>query len=262
MVEREGESGVEVAVAVATIGERPPRSLRSRAAHAGEDGGRSSGPHVEPIHQSAVYAFADAEAAGMAYAKGDPLYARDGLPNVRALERAVADLEGAEDAQAVSSGMAAIALSLTSLLTAGDHVVAPACGYCDTSALLEELLVRFGIRVTFADYHDAANVEAAIEARTRIVFAETISNPGMELADLPALAAIAHRNGVLLLVDNTFATPLLCRPLEHGADLVLHSAGKFLGGHSDVTAGVVAGREDLIATMRRHAYLTGPTLAP
>ena len=242
----------------------PPitRSLRSRAAHAGERSAGSDGPLVDPLHQSSVYAFGDAAAADRAFSRGDPLYARGGLPNVRSLERVIADLEGGEDAHAVASGMAAITLAFVSLLQSGDRVIAPCDGYCDTIGVLKDVLGRFGVEVDLVDYDGNAAVEAAITSRTRIVFAETISNPGMELADIPALARVAQSAGALLLVDNTFATPVFCRPLEHGADLVLHSAGKFLNGHSDVTAGVIVGSSTLLATIRQTAYLTGPTLDP
>jgi len=239
-----------------------PRSLRSRTAHAGERNAGSDGPLVDPLHQNSVYAFADAAAADSAVTRGDPLYARGGLPNVRSLERVIADLEGADDAQAVSSGMAAITLAFVSLLHSGDRVVAPRSGYCDTTGLLRDVLGRFGVEVDLVDYERIAAVAAVMTPRTRIVFAETISNPGMELADIPALARLAHDADALLLVDNTFATPVFCRPLEHGADLVVHSAGKFLNGHSDVTAGLIAGSSSLLATIRQTAWLTGPTLDP
>lgn len=235
-------------------------SFRTRAAHAGEDRSGPIRPLTAPIHQSAVYAFADATLADAAFAAGEPLYARDGMPNVRALERAVADLEGTEDAHAVASGMAAIALTFLALLDAGDHVVASTGCYWDTSALLAEELSRFGVRASFVDPDDPVALRAALEPRTRIVFVETISNPGMRLADLPTLAGAAHAAGALLCVDNTFATPALCRPAAHGADLILHSAGKLLGGHHDVMAGAVAGPRRVIDRIRRMAYLTGPTL--
>ncbi len=239
-----------------------PRSLRSRTAHAGERNAGSDGPLVDPLHQSSVYAFADAAAADRALSRGDPLYARGGLPNVRSLERVIADLEGADDAHAVASGMAAITLAFVSLLQSGDRVVVPRGGYCDTIGVLRDVLGRFGVEIDLVDYDRLAAVEAALTPRTRIVVAETISNPGMELADIPALARLARTAGALLLVDNTFATPVFCRPLEHGADLVVHSAGKFLNGHSDVTAGVIVGSSTLLATIRQTAYLTGPTLDP
>jgi methionine-gamma-lyase len=128
--------------------------------------------------------------------------------------------------------------------------------------VLSDVLGRFGVEIDLVDYDRIGAIEAALTPQTRLVVAETISNPGMELADIPTLARLAHRAGALLLVDNTFATPVFCRPLEHGADLVVHSAGKFLNGHSDVTAGVIVGSSTLLATIRQTAYLTGPTLDP
>ncbi|MGI8478147.1 MAG: trans-sulfuration enzyme family protein [Thermomicrobiales bacterium] len=163
---------------------------------------------------------------------------------------------------AVSSGMAAISLALFGTLGQGDHVVASRECYCDTRTLLTENFARFGVTASFVDPADIRSWRDAVTPRTRLVLAETISNPGMELADLPALSAVAHDAGAVLLVDNTFATPALCRPLEHGADLVAHSAGKLLGGHHDVTSGVLLGTRRLLDPIRRVAYLTGPVLAP
>ncbi len=240
----------------------PERTFRSRAAHAGEDASSPSRPLSAPIHQNSVYAFADSHLADAAFAAGDPLYARDGLPNARALERAVADLEGSEDAHAVSSGMAAIALTLFALLSSGDHVIVPSDCYCDTRALFTEHFARFGVTASFIDSDDLTGLRAAINPRTALIFAETISNPGMELSDIPGIANIASAAGAVFMVDNTFATPALCRPLEHGADLVAHSAGKLLSGHHDVTAGVIAGSSALIARIKRAGYLTGALLGP
>ena len=240
----------------------PPRdgSLRTRVASAGEDRTALSRPMTPPIHQSSVYAFRDPAQADRRYAAGGAVYARDGLPNARALERAVADLEGAEDAHAVASGMGAIALTLLAHLSGGDHVVASAACYCETQALLTRELSRFGVASTLVDLDDPFAFAAAFTPRTRIVIAETIANPGMNVADLPRLSEVAHAAGALLLVDNTFATPILCRPLDHGADLVVHSASKFLGGHHDLVAGVVAGRDAEIGQIRRAGHLFGPTL--
>lgn len=238
------------------------RSFRSDVAHAGEGTEERAFPLVEPIHQSSAYAFDDSDHADQTFAEGGALYARDGLPNVRSLERVVARLEGAEDAIAVSSGMAAIATTCLALLNSGDHVLVGHDGYCDTAALLDDLSTRFGIRVSRVDLNDTLAVEAAITPETRLVLAETISNPGMRLTDISSLVAITRPHGIQTVVDNTFATPALCRPIEFGADAVLHSAGKFLAGHSDVTAGVVAGSAPLIARLKRSAYLYGPLLAP
>ena len=219
-------------------------------------------PLVEPIHQTSAYTFDDPVLADEAFAQGEALYARDGLPNVRALERAVAKLEGAEEAIAVASGMAALATTCLTLLRSGDHVLVGHDGYCDTSALLEDLAGRFGIVVSRVDLNDPAAVSAAMTPATRLVLAETISNPGMRLLDLPTIAAITRPRGITLVVDNTFATPVHCQPLAWGADAVVHSAGKFLAGHGDITAGIVAGSTTFIESLKRSAYLYGPLLSP
>lgn len=174
----------------------------------------------------------------------------------------VADLEGAEDAIAVASGMAAIATTVLSLVQSGQHVLINEDAYCESTALLRTMADRFGIRITSVNLNDSEAVEAAVTPETRLVLAETISNPGMRLLDIPKLASITRHRDVILAVDNTFATPIFCQPLNFGADLVIHSAGKFLGGHSDVTAGIVAGSQRLIAELKQTAHLYGPVLAP
>ena len=245
-------------------GGTPVPAFRTRAAHAGEDPHADVRPLSEPVAQASVYAFrdpADADAR-MASDPAEPTYSRDGLLNATSLERTIADLEGAEAAHATASGMAAIALVLLANLSAGDHVVVSSDVYCDVEELLTEELARFGVAATFVDTTDLAAVRGAMTPRTRIIYCETISNPALKLVDLPALAGIAREHGALLVVDNTFATPALCRPLEHGADLVIHSATKFLGGHHDLSAGVVCGRAGLVARVHRAGYLFGPTVAP
>ena len=172
----------------------------------------------------------------------------------------LANLEGGEAAVGTASGMAAIALTLLACLDGGDHAVVSADCYVDTRALIEEELSRFGVTASFVNTCDPDDLEEALTSRTRVVWVETISNPAMKLCDLSRLADIAHTHGALLCVDNTFATPALCRPIEHGADLVIHSATKFLGGHHDLTAGVVIGATARIDRIRRCGYLFGPTL--
>lgn len=237
--------------------DEPPVSQRTRAAHAGEDRGFAAHPLVMPIYQSAVYAVANAAESTARHQAGLPNYARDRFPNVRALEAAVADLEGAEAGCAAPSGMAAISLVLLALLASGDHVVLGSGGYCDTEDLLDSVLRRFGVKTTLADPGDPGAVARAITPATRLLFVETIANPSMQVPDLDALAALVKRQHIRLVVDNTFATPIFCRPLEHGADLVVHSATKFLGGHHDLTAGVVVGATGLIERIRRTGYLVG-----
>jgi len=238
------------------------KTRRTRQVRAGQLPDLGERPLVEAICQSSAYAFGDAAQADDWFASGQPLYSRDRLPNVRTLERVVAELEGAEDAVAVASGMSAIATTLLALLRSGEHVIIGEDAYCETTSLLLMLADHFNVRVARVDLNDPTALDAAIMPDTRLVLAETISNPGLRLLDLPAVAALARRRGVLLAVDNTFATPILCRPLAFGADLVIHSAGKFLAGHSDVTAGVIAGSGALIAQLKRSSHLYGPVLAP
>ena len=244
---------------VGDVRQRP--TLRTRSVHAGEQPGEIRSLGI-PIFQHTAFAYADAAIAGDSAASGKPMYARDGMPNVRALEQAVADLEGTEDAHATASGMAALSLTLLTLLSSGDHVVLNAGCYEDTVSLLHEHLTRFGIAVSTARANDPEAIREAMTPATRLVMIETISNPSMALTDIPAIADVVRPTPALLCVDNTFASPALCRPLEHGADLVIHSAGKFLGGHHDATGGVIAGSTAVIDQIRRAGFLFGPLLSP
>ncbi|BCY05808.1 PLP-dependent aspartate aminotransferase family protein [Actinoplanes sp. L3-i22] len=200
----------------------------------------NSTPLSVPIYQTSSFAFDDPEliADGLHRPDGAYTYSRFTNPTVRALENAVADLEGGAAAIATSSGMGAISLLLHSLLDAGDHVIAQRDVYGGTHAQLQDLAKRFGIEVTRISGSDPEELRAALTPRTKVLYLETIANPTGHLSDLPALAPIARAAGVVTVVDNTFATPVFCRPIEHGADVVVHSATKFLGGHSDVTGGL------------------------
>ncbi|MET8143191.1 aminotransferase class I/II-fold pyridoxal phosphate-dependent enzyme [Sphaerisporangium sp. NPDC005288] len=194
-------------------------------------------------------------------------YSRVDNPTVAAFASGIAALEGAaapEDVagQAFASGMAAVSGVLMTFLRAGAHVVAPAHVYGGTYSLLSNVLSRFGVSVDFVDYADLRRVHAAVRRTTKIIYAETLSNPTMAVADIRGLYRIARDAGALLVVDSTFATPVVCRPLEHGADLVVHSATKYIGGHDDATGGAVVGRPDLIAQIREVRIDTGGALAP
>jgi len=240
----------------------PVYRSRIRHVHPCDHDAQSDAPLIDAIYQGAAYRFADSTQADDWFAAGQPLYARDGLPNVRALEREVAALEGAEDAIAVASGMAAIAMTLLAHLRTGDHLLVGNDAYCESTALVQLMAHQHDIRVTRVNLNDRAAVLAAIEPQTRLILAETISNPRLFLLDIPMLATLARQQGIALAVDNTFATPVLCQPLRFGADLVMHSAGKFLGGHGDVTAGVVTGSRERIGAIKDVAHLYGPVLAP
>ncbi|WP_246060332.1 trans-sulfuration enzyme family protein [Herbidospora galbida] len=188
-------------------------------------------------------------------------------PTVDAFAAAVAALEGAaapEDVagQAFSSGMAAITGTLLTFLGNGSHVVALAPVSGATHKLLTGVLSRFGVSADFVDHADLLGVRAAIRPTTKIVYAETLATPTMAVADLRGLYQVARQAGALLVVDSTFATPVVCRPLEHGADLVIHSATRYMGGHDDCVGGVVVGRPDLVAKVRQTRIDTGSALSP
>ncbi|MCE9575209.1 MAG: aminotransferase class I/II-fold pyridoxal phosphate-dependent enzyme [Deltaproteobacteria bacterium] len=194
------------------------------------------------------------------------LYARHFNPTVWTLGRELAALEDAEAGYCCASGMAAIAATLLQLCDAGDHVVASSAVYGGTHALLAEFLpAKAGVTATFVPIDDLAAVEAAIGPRTRVLFTETVANPTLVVADLPALAAIAHRHGVALVVDNTFC-PVIVTPTRHGADVVVHSLTKFINGASDLVAGAILGKAELIGRlMDLHTgalMLLGPTMDP
>lgn len=222
-------------------------------------------PTSVPIYQTATFASADADELGRV--AGDPrsgyAYSRISNPTTTALGDAYAELAGGEAGIALASGMGAIHAALSSLLHAGDRIVAPVALYGSTRAQLLRTFGGFGVRVDIVDTTDLDAVEAALAAApTAVLYAETIANPTTLVSDHTALAGLAHRHGAAYVVDNTFASPYVCRPLELGADLVVESATKFLGGHSDVIAGVVAGSAERVALVQRVQIDTGATLGP
>jgi methionine-gamma-lyase len=222
-------------------------------------------PTTVPIYQTATFASSDADELGRAVADGRAGYAysRISNPTTSALGSAYAELAGGEAGVALASGMAAIHAALASLVRAGDRIVAPATTYGSTRAQLQRTFGGFGVAIEIVDITDLDAVSAALEAApTRVLYSETIANPTTFVADHAALADLAHRHGAMYVVDNTFASPYICRPLELGADLVAESATKFLGGHSDLIAGVVAGDRSLIADVERVQIDTGATLGP
>ena len=240
----------------------------TRAIHAGERPEPGTHAHNTPIYATATFAFdtaAEKEAAVDRALEWDPtsyFYSRTGNPTNRALEEKIASLEGAEDCVVSASGMAAVAATLFAHLDAGDHVVLGDELFAITRVLWEEDLPRRRIDVTPVDMGDLAAVEAAITSRTKILLMETSTNPRLRVADLPALAALAHRHGILVVADNTFLGPALFRPLEHGADLVLHAATKYLSGHGDAVSGVVSGRKDLVDPIRKQTDTFGQAANP
>ncbi|MCR6631920.1 MAG: O-acetylhomoserine aminocarboxypropyltransferase [Magnetospirillum sp.] len=209
--------------------------------HAGQHPDPVTGSRAVPIHQTTSFVFQDAEHAAQLFnlERAGHIYSRISNPTVAVLEERVAALEGGVGAVCTASGQAALTLAITTLLGAGAHIVASASLYGGSINLLAHTLPRFGIITTFVPPRDHGALRAAIRPETRLVIGETIGNPGLEVLDIPAVAAIAHEAGLPLLIDNTFATPYLCRPLELGADLITHSLTKWMGGHGVAIGGAV-----------------------
>lgn len=241
----------------------------TRAVHLPEAPSPSQRPLGTPVYRTAAFQFGSSEEYRAVLADEVPgyTYSRIDNPTVDAFARAVAALEGVNlprwpAAQAFASGMAAISGVFWTFARAGAHVIASAAVYGGTYSFLRNVASRFGVETDFVDITDLEAVEAAIRPATRIIYAETIANPTTTVADLRNLSELAHEHGALFVVDSTLAPPIICRPLEHGADLVIHSATKYIGGHSDVTGGVVTGRIELIGNIRSVRVDTGGSLAP
>ncbi|EFL12850.1 aminotransferase class I/II-fold pyridoxal phosphate-dependent enzyme [Streptomyces sp. C] len=234
------------------------------AVHSPQTEIRGSRPLGVPLHQGHVFAFDTADAMAEAFDSTDTfVYSRLGNPTVRTLETAVARLEGGAAALSYASGMGAISGVLLALLAGGAHVVAQRCLYGGTYALLADLTARWGVTVTYVSGTDPDEVRAALRPETRLLYLETIANPTTRVADLPALIGVAREAGVPTAVDNTFASPLLCRPIEYGADIVVHSATKYLAGHADVLGGIAVFRdEQTYRAVRHHAVEQGATTDP
>lgn len=189
-------------------------------------------------------------------------YTRYGNPNHAQVAAVVADMEGAEVAMVTASGMAALTTTLLALVSAGDHVIGQKSTYGGTACALLNLLPRFGVATTLVDQTSTTAFQEALTPQTRLILVETPSNPLLQVTDLQAVAALARANDIITLADNTFATPANQRPIEHGIDLVWHSATKYLNGHSDVTAGVVTGRAELVDKIWHTGVLMGAVLGP
>jgi methionine-gamma-lyase len=239
------------------------RGFQTRAIH----GGRTADPLKAispPIYQTSTFRYDSvAEGAELGADRGSGwYYTRWGNPTTRLFEERVALLEGGEDALATASGMGAISSAVLTLVGSGAHVVSPRAVYQATFELFHEVLPRQGVEVTFIDTVDVATYERAARPGTSLLYVETPNNPLMHVTDIAAVAALARRVGALTIVDNTFATPYNQTPLALGADLVCHSATKYLGGHMDVTAGVIVGRRELVRRAVRTMRILGPVLDP
>jgi methionine gamma-lyase len=228
------------------------QGFSTRAIHHSYDPLDYEGALNPPVFLTSTYAFDSSETGSERFAgsaKGY-VYSRVGNPTVAILEKRLAALEEGEAALATSSGMGAITAAIWSLLRAGDEIVADKTLYGCTFGLLHHQLDRFGIATRFADLTDPAALSAALTARTKLVIAESPSNPNMRVVDIAAIAEVCRKAGVLLMIDNTYCTPYLQRPIPLGADIVVHSATKYLGGHGDLLAGVIVARKDLIDQFR------------
>lgn len=220
-----------------------------------------TGSRAVPIYQTTSFVFKDAEQAAARFALQEPggIYSRLGNPTNDVLEARVAQLEGGAGAVAVASGSAAVNYAITNVADTGDNIVAASTLYGGTYNLFTATLPRFGITTKFVNPDKLDEFEAAIDDNTKAVYIEVIGNPGINLVDVEAVADIAHKHGIILIVDNTFASPYLFRPFEHGADVVVHSATKYLGGHGTTIAGVVveSGKFDYKASGKYPGFTEG-----
>jgi O-acetylhomoserine (thiol)-lyase len=231
-----------------------PKSPRfdTLSLHAGQRPDPATGSRAVPIYQTTSYVFDDTEHAAALFnlERAGHIYSRISNPTVAVLEERISALEAGVGAVATASGQAALHLAIATLMGAGGHIVASARIYGVSHNMFTHTLPRFGITTTLADPRDPDSFARAITDRTRLLFAETLGNPGLEVLNIKAVSDVAHMHGLPLLIDSTFATPYLCRPFEHGADLIMHSATKFLGGHGIAIGGILvdSGRFDWAAS--------------
>lgn len=209
--------------------------------HAGQEPDSATNSRAVPIYQTTSYVFNDSEHAANLFALKEPgnIYTRIMNPTTDVLEKRIAALDGGVGALAVASGTAAITYAILNIARSGDHIISASNLYGGTYNLFANTIKDFGIDTTFVDYDDLAGFESAIKDNTKAIFLESIGNPNATIADLEAVTELAHKHGLPVIVDNTFATPYLFRPLDHGADIVVYSATKFLGGHGTSIAGLI-----------------------
>lgn len=238
----------------------------TRAIHLGYDPAGHEGALTPPLHLTSTFTFENVETGAAIFSGERPgyFYSRISNPTLDLLERRCADLEGAEAGLALASGMGAITSVLWTFLAPGDEIVTDKTLYGCTFAFMRHGLARFGIRITYADMTDPEAVRAAMTGRTRVVYFETPANPNMRLVDIRAISEIAKAGGAKVVVDNTYATPVLTRPIELGADIVVHSATKYMGGHGDLVGGIAVGSARDISEVRLVGMkdMTGAVMAP
>jgi len=233
----------------------------TKAVRGGTDLSRKNAPLATPIYQTSTFEVTDNEEQ-LRRTPTDTFYTRYGNPTNTVAEKAIAELEGTEQALLFASGMGAITTSILALLKSGDHVVAQRDIYGGASKFLGQWLPKLGIETTFVDTTEYEQHERAIRPNTRLLYLESPTNPTLRVVDLRRVAAIAKKHNLVTMIDSSFATPINCRPAEYGIDLVMHSGTKYLGGHSDVIAGVVAGRSELIEKIHATRTTLGVCMDP
>ncbi|SDI26548.1 cystathionine gamma-synthase [Alteribacillus persepolensis] len=226
------------------------------------DGGKNISK-TKPIYQTSAFSFKSLEDMEQFFqGEKDYLYSRYNNPNTDDLGYGTAQLEGAPAGIATSSGMSAILTGVLAAAAPGDHIVVPLDLYGGTYQLFQQELQEWGIEVTVADFRDPSNIEAAIESNTTLLYAESVTNPLLRVENIEELITIARRHSLYVMIDNTFATPCFCQPYSLGADIVVHSATKYIGGHSDVTAGILTGHRDMIQKAKQRVINLGANLSP
>jgi len=242
------------------------QGFATRAIHDGYDPSTAQGALVQPLYMTSTFTFENAE-QGAALFSGEEqghFYSRISNPTLSLLELRMASLEGAEAAMATASGMGAITSTLWTLLEQGDEILVDKTLYGCTFTFFQHGLTKFGVTIKHVDMREPENVRAAITDKTKVIYFETPANPNMRLVEIGAVTEIAREHGVTTVVDNTYATPYLTRPISWGADIVVHSATKYLGGHGDLVAGIVCGTEEMITRIRLEGVkdMTGAVMAP
>lgn len=237
------------------------RRAETEAVRGGTDLQKKNGPVSTPIYQTSTFEATDMEEQVRA-TYTDRFYTRYGNPTHTVVEKAIAELEGADAALLFASGMSAITTTILSLLKSGDHIVAQRDIYGGATKFLTQWLPKFGVEVTLVDTTDYQQHDAALRANTRLLYLESPTNPTLRVVDLKRVAALAQKHGLVTLVDSTFSTPINCRPVEHGIDLIMHSGTKYFGGHADIICGIIAGREDLVRTIHATRTTLGCNMDP
>lgn len=240
---------------------KPDHRRETKAVRGGTDLSKKNGPLSTPIYQTSTFEVTDSEQQLRA-THTDMFYTRYGNPTHTVAENAIAELEGTDAALLFASGMNAVTSTVLTLLKSGDHIVAQSDIYGGVTKFFSQWLPKFGIETTFVDTNDYEQHARAIRSNTRLLHVESPTNPMLRVVDLQAVAAIARKHNLISMIDSTFATPINCRPAEFGIDVVMHSGTKYFGGHSDLIAGVIAGRRDLIDKIHETRTTLGGCMDP